>query len=448
MNKYEQIKTGLLIGLVCLSLVLTWQLWTFQSNVALLDESAQYIPSEAMSEEKKLSDVVSPEQIIVFKDEKYGAVLPHQYKFQMFNEQLLTIGIDDEYFETAIVSSNVTTENRVEFIYPTSIPLDVFLTMFQIDYSELVIPLIEVSHVYLYKNEQESAVHLQFIDSNEKKVVDIRTMLPVEDFERVFFTQFSELTKVGKIRYGSVQKEFPPYLYVPEQSVVANRLSFTVSTISGEFFRQTLFPDPDMVKYYRQSDNEESYTDGSRIINIRTNGLFMEYNNPVFSSEQRERSSKHIIQRSYEFINSHGGWTDNYVLADWEANEYRDIAEYRLHINRYPVISFEGSDQMLLRVSRSGNQTEGYIRPLFYLDSQPIDAVDEIELPSREELLDYLEQHNYLDPKRLKKIVLGYEMIMPSRSFVTVEPNWFILFDDRWQKLHVEQEGGENDGLE
>src|SRR5690606_5034513 len=148
-------------------------------------------------------------------------------------------------------------------------------------------------------------------------------------------------------------------VYLQEQPVKVEKLSFTISPISGQFFRQSLFTDPDSVRYYRKSDSEESYTDGSRIIEIRNNGLFMEYNNTVFT-ELKDRNSKHIVQSSYEFINGHGGWTDEYLLTDWVSTDIGDEADYQLYVNHYPVISFEGLDQMVLHISRSGNQTERY----------------------------------------------------------------------------------------
>lgn len=440
MKNYEQIKTVLLIGLVCLSLVLTWQLWSFQSNVTLLDETAQYIPSEVMSEEKKLSDVIIPQQMIVVKDGERRIVLPNQVKFQSLYDTLLNVRISD--WNASRLSEQTESENGVVFLFSTAIPLDLFFSLFQSEPPNESFSEREVSQLYLYVTTDEN-VHLQFIDENDASIVDVVTSLSKTDLEQTFFASFQDFEKAIKIEVESRRD-----IYIPAESVTVDRLAFSVSTISGQFFKQALFPDPASVRFYRQSDNEVAYTDGSRIMNIRSNGLFMEYNSPVFSSEQRERSSKHIVQRSYEFINSHGGWTDDYYLVNWEAKDFRDIAEYRLHINRYPVISFERFDQMILRVSRSGNQTEGYTRPLFYLDSQLHGAKEEVALPSGEEIVERIEALDYLDSSRIEHVTIGYEMMMPSQSFISAEPHWFILYDGRWQKISVEEEGGKEDGLE
>lgn len=448
MNNYERIKTGLLIGLVGLSMVLTWQLWTFQPDIALLDETTKYIPSEAMSEERRLADVIWPEQMIIHKQDQYAIIQPDDYRYQTFYEKLLNVSIDEEKINELEPSSNMLKQDGTEMIFPTSIPTDVFLGLFQIDQQEISLSLSEFDRLFLYVESQDERVHMRLFSNEQREVIDIETNVTGKDFNRTYLASFSDDLEAVKVNGESSDSLFNPAIYVPKNRVKAKKLSFTVSPISGEFFRHALFTDPDSVKYYRQSDNEESYTDGSRIINIRTNGLFMEYNNPVFS-EARDRSSRHIVNRSFDFINGHGGWTDDYLLSGWEANELRDTAEYRLHVNHYPVISFEGINQMVLRVGRSGKQTENYNRPLFYLDSQPIDAKEEMELPSGEEVIEKLKETNEeFDMNRLEKVIIGYEMNMPSRSFVTVEPSWFAMYNGRWQKVTFEEEGGDTDGLE
>ncbi len=86
---YERIKTGLLIGLVGLSLILTWQLWTFQPDFALIDDSTRYVPTEAMSEERKLADVILPEQMIVHRQEQHAMIPASDERFEEFYRKLI-----------------------------------------------------------------------------------------------------------------------------------------------------------------------------------------------------------------------------------------------------------------------------------------------------------------------------------------------------------------------
>nr|WP_062052536.1 two-component system activity regulator YycH [Bacillus sp. JCM 19034] len=205
------------------------------------------------------------------------------------------------------------------------------------------------------------------------------------------------------------------------------------SPISIDLFRQSLFTDPSAVKYYQQSDGEDSYTDGNRMINLRHNGIFMEYGNPIFTEAQE--LSKHITIAGYEFINGHGGWTDDYILTDWVSLNNREEAEFRLHMNGLPVFSIDGRDLMKLTTTRSGNQIISYSRPLFDMDAIPLNTAQRVELPSGEDVIRSIQHDEYYERQRITKISIGYEMEMRNPSFVTLEPHWYVFYGNRWQKI-------------
>ncbi|TWI59636.1 YycH family regulatory protein [Halalkalibacter nanhaiisediminis] len=445
---YEHIKTGLLIGLVGLSMILTWQLWTFQPNIELLDDTARYVPNEAMSEERKLTEIIRPEQIVIHQQGRHTMIPTNDERFdQLYQKLLKTNFVEGDMLAVGPFPKQVQ-NGGIELIFPTSIPVDIFLSLFQVDQEEFNLPLSTINRLYMYVDAQDEQVHMQMLSSKDTQVVEVETNFSVGDFERNFLRPFNEYVEVFQANNRSSTRELSEHIYIPLGPVTAERLSFTASPIPGTFFRQALFSDPDSVKHYRQSGSVESFTDGNRMINIRNNGLFMEYRNPIFSGTH-ERSSKHVVQSSYEFINGHGGWTDKYILSDWNSNDLRDEAEYRLQVNDLPVLSFQGQDHMVLQTSRSGNQTETYFRPLFDLDNQPIDAREEVKLPSGEDVLNRLKQLEFFHIERLQKVAVGYEMIMPNPSFVTVEPHWFFLYDNSWRKVTFDSnEGGGSNGLE
>ncbi|MCM3762813.1 two-component system activity regulator YycH [Alkalihalobacillus oceani] len=445
---YEHIKTGLLIGLIALSMVLTWKLWTFQPNFALLDETTRYVSNETMSEERRLTDLILPEQMIIHYGDQKSMIPRQTAEFEELYQGLLNASLDEGEPMSAGPFPKEGASGGIEFVFPASLPIDIFLGLFQVDREEMSIPITAVNRLYIYIDEQSEQVRMQLLSSEDEPMVELDTTLAPGELEETVVRGIEEYPAVTSLsEMDETLKSVNKAIYFPDEPLTAERLSFTISPIPGAFFRQSLFTDPASVKYYRQSGSEESYTDGNRIININNNGLFMEYNNPIFTGTQ-ERSSKHIILSSYEFINGHGGWSDQYLLSRWVSTDARDEAEYRMHVNDLPVISFQGLDQMKLTATRSGNQIESYARPLFDLDSSPIDARQQVELPSGEQLLERLRDQEYFDFQRLQKVTVGYEMIMPNPSFVTVNPYWFILYDNHWQKVTFNEEEGETDGLE
>ncbi|GAE34439.1 YycH family regulatory protein [Halalkalibacter akibai] len=445
---YEHIKSTVLIVLIGLSIVLTWQLYTFQPEIALLDDTKRYVPSESLNterEEKKLKEVILPEQMIVHFENKFAMIPKHDKRFQQVYDKLLRSNLD-------VVNTLATgpfpkrlEQGGVEIIFPAAIPTDLFFSLFELGEEEMTVPLTELDRLFLFVDQSEE-VYMQILSVEEERVIELSTDLSITDFT-TYVEAINDFKQVEPI------VELPPAyspklttsVYVPVEPVKASRLSFQTNSLSIKYYQQTLFTDPSLVKYYQQTDGEDSYTDGNRIITLQNNSLFMEYINPIFI-ETQERNSKHIILNGYEFINGHGGWSDDYVLADWRQTELRDEASFMLHVNGYPVINFEGQGSMSLDISRSGNQIVSYTRPLFELDSTPIDVNERIELPSGQEVIERLNEQEFFQPERLSKVVIGYEMVMRNTSFVTIEPHWFVLYGNRWQKVTFE--GGGSNGLE
>ncbi|PAM96852.1 hypothetical protein B4N84_00040, partial [Flavobacterium sp. IR1] len=81
---YEHVKTGLLIGLVGLSIILTWQLWTFQPDINFLGESEELERTSLISEEVRLSDVIRPEKLITHVDGQTAMIPRHSDAFDEF----------------------------------------------------------------------------------------------------------------------------------------------------------------------------------------------------------------------------------------------------------------------------------------------------------------------------------------------------------------------------
>ncbi|MCT8139997.1 hypothetical protein H1D32_21260 [Anaerobacillus sp. CMMVII] len=73
----------------------------------------------------------------------------------------------------------------------------------------------------------------------------------------------------------------------------------------------------------------------------------------------------------------------------------------------------------------SGNQIEQYIRPLFFLENEPINITKSTKLPSGSELIEALQNIEGFQSHFLTDINYGFMMIK-RQSFVIFEPRWFI----------------------
>ncbi|MEB1808221.1 MAG: two-component system activity regulator YycH [Bacillaceae bacterium] len=445
---YENIKSGTLTFLVLLSLVLTWQIWTFQPNYALLQD-VDYVNNPNLNEERKLSQVIVPEQLIFHVNGEHYLLNNRESFFHEFYEQWLTTRVEEISLMSNVTLSQVL-EESIELVFPTKIPGDVFLSLFENIEEDFVLPINHVERVLVYINRETDKVHYRIVSNKEQRFLDIETTFSTSDFEENYMAQSDEWMRAFDYSVGSQMGQWRKSLFLPEENVNVETISYTVTPVLVDVFKQLLFNDPLSAKYFRQANGDESYTDGNRLINIINNGNFMDYINPIYS-ENPERGSRNVIVSSIDFINGHGGWTDPYLLDDWASNEGNEEAKYRLWLNGHPVISLGGYDVMSLHVFRTGNQTSRYIRPLFDLDQQPMEyARTIVDLPSGHDVINQLEQREYFDRTLLQKITIGYEM-KKWNAFVTIEPHWYILYDNVWQKITLDDgkdREGDDYGLE
>ncbi|UOE94115.1 two-component system activity regulator YycH [Alkalihalobacillus sp. LMS39] len=445
---FENVKSATLTLLVLLSLFLTWELWTFQPEYALLKE-AEYVENTKISEERSLTDVIAPQQVILHNNEDVASLDLNDVLFEELYEQLVATNVEDLTVVSWDLASPLKNQS-IEFVYPTSIPAEVILNMFPNLSEDTALPTESVDRLILYHVTTKDKIHLRMVSYEEQVSFDFATSFSIGDFQNVYLAKATEYIPVFAYEKRNDEYErFTKHIYLPKEETEYPILTYTTTAISVDVFKQILFSDLLSVKKFRQEGGNESYTDGNRMINVSGRGLYMNYINPI-SSEGHNRSGKHGVLSSIEFINGHGGWTDDYVLANWTSTLVDEEAHFRLRINHIPVMRMGGQDTMLLSVSRTGNQTAGYSRPLFDLDYTPIgDATRAKTLVSGYDVLSQLEDQEAIEVEKIEDIRIGYEMTK-NNAYITVSPFWFMKYGGYWQKIKLDEPTNEVDdyGLE
>lgn len=83
--RYENIKSVILTILVLLSLLLTWNLWTYQPNYDTM-ENNKTVAEVTVSEKQEVKKIVSPDSVIFHvKGSHYGTNNPTELE-KMINE--------------------------------------------------------------------------------------------------------------------------------------------------------------------------------------------------------------------------------------------------------------------------------------------------------------------------------------------------------------------------
>lgn len=429
---FEKVKTITLTLLVLLSLFLTWRLWSFQPKYDLLKHNEEdYIENNPLNEVRTLPEVIFPEQFVFHYDYEMTIAEPKDAIARELYTETLNSKIDQIELFDGIFDSFVD-DQSVEMIFPASINYDIVLSLFQVEDAPNY-RLNGIDRMILFPDHEQEVIRIRFISMEEQRYIESRTSLSYSNFIDNYLNKGKQLSQATYITIDQYESNQEKRIYIQKNEVVRDRLTYTIYPVSVEVFINLLFTDPLSVKFFRQTDGEETYTDGNRMISLIRNGDFMDYINPTYT-DNNDRNNRHIIMSGYDFINGHGGWTDIYQLASWTSSSLKDEVRFRLMVEGMPVIMMDDGNQLDLSISRVGSQISRYTRPLFELDQKPINATEQVTLLSGEEIIQYLELQENFDKALLEKLMVGYEM-KKQNAIVTFTPHWYMLYGGKWQKV-------------
>ncbi|SFA49885.1 Two-component signal transduction system YycFG, regulatory protein YycH [Anoxybacillus pushchinoensis] len=441
--KYETIKSIVLTILVCTSVFFTWSLWTYQPKYDFI-ENAKYIQNVPVSNVAvDYGTVIQPRYIFIHKNGNHYGITHHPdiYKFM---KELKTWTFD--HFED--ISGTIKKEKflsfvhgkgQIEIIYPDDIPIEMYRTIFQIEDRD--IEKVRFDRIIIPIDESKQEINVYFICANERRVYKaVAQSASIEHIKQTYYTQAERYTSF--LSYDINETKF---LFLPARPLVLNRLQYYMDELSTERFKDALFTDPSFVKKDVLAFGEE-YTDGSRLMDVDLSKKLLLYVNPAARGEIKT-SDPNVLQKSIDFVNDHGGWTDTYYFDRLDENDRK--VTFRLFANGYPVFNRYGMAEIIQIWGE--NEIISYQRPLFTL-AIPDRVSLPITLPSGYEVIDQLKKQKNIQHELIDDIVIGYELIRDTEreNIVMLEPAWYCLYNGTWRKvvMTTDERRGDIIGLE
>jgi regulatory protein YycH of two-component signal transduction system YycFG len=444
---YEAAKTVVLTFLVLVSIVLTFGLWTYHPKYDVLqnDEYIQHVSVSNTQVDTAL--IVQPSQLLFHKNNAHYGIVEEEETSEILKEIKKWVIDDFENISNTIPKgkflSFLREKERLELVYPDSIPIDVYRSIFQIEdkgikhisFDRIIIPL---------GNKDELPIY--FISTEKRKVYKaVATDVSLSEINKLT----TELDKYP--RYFPYVINETKQIFLPEKEVTMNRLQYYTDELDSDKFKEALFSDPSFVKKDLITFGEE-YTDGSRLMDVDFLQRMLLYVNPAARTLNDNENQKNddLIQKSIDFVNEHGGWTDMYRFARWNEDERKVV--FRLMVNNHPVFNEYGMSE-IVQIWGSSDLVK-YQRPLFRLE-----VADRVNVPmtllSGREVVKKIETMKGFKKELVKDIAVGYELIKdPEREKVIIlEPSWFYLYGQTWKKISLddqdsEKRGGNVNGLE
>lgn len=445
----ENFKSIVLINLIVISLFLTFNLWTYvpESNSS---SDAKYVQGTEITN-KKLSDVILPSSVIVKKnnkdnihfvvqDEKYINELYEVLKEGEFHD-FREIGKEKHEF-----LSFVNDEDKIEIVFPTDVPFDSIRSAFNLKEKKL----------------EGYSFNRILIDLAASMDDDIKTYFVSDESKKIY-----EMTLKGvplpQIT-GRVQAMLPnarPYynpglegarVFLPNTETKMNESRYYVRpNIDESTFKNVLFTDPRYVKEIK-GETENTYTDGIRLMKVLKENKMLQYTNSSVEDNERIYGNTNTpVQRSFDFINSHNGFPDNYRFDYMNAEEGK--ITFRSYMNNLPIFNADGMSK--LEQVWGAADLISYQRPLF--DLVHMQGYEKgVTLPRGLEVFTSLQNNSQISMKKVKDIGIGYKLIPEAETFggdsvatVRLKPIWYVVYGENHQVFEWSaEEGGKLIGLE
>ena len=130
----------------------------------------------------------------------------------------------------------------------------------------------------------------------------------ITNFRDKYFAQAKQYNKYFPLKISQKQTVF-----LPESEIVMNRYQYLSKQLDSDKFKNALFSDPSLVQKNYIATGEE-YTDGSSLMRENNDTNMLDYIDPS-EVKNKASDSNDLLKRSIDFVNEHGGWTDNYHLC-------------------------------------------------------------------------------------------------------------------------------------
>ncbi len=421
---FESIKSLVLFLLVGISLFLSFILWTYQPSYDQIYDTSYVNEANVGGREILKVDLIRPEHVLFNENENiFGFEKPSDQN--LFYEEMMNWTLYG-YKETDIESDDLSSNNYVELLFPVNIPSEFLSNMLTFNESA-ELPNWSFKKMYITLNEDSHTIQIAIHSIDNRKQITA-TVEKLETYEYIlnYFNDPTDLIGYIKIDEDTVKQP----IYIPQEALEIQKKTLVVSHIEPELFINALFSNPNVVTPNRK---EAYFTDDIRGMSITQDNKGLEFIHPIQSSFERT-DLMDVLDLSVNHINDHKGWTNEFLLDDYIATNNEII--FRLHHDGYPL--FDYNNLATIHEIWRNQQLNKYNRPLIKLENVLNNQKE--NLLSGQELKQYIIQDDTYDLTKIDDIKIGYyvQFLYDSHS-ISLEPNWFILYQDEWQKISTEE---------
>ncbi|MGN4123536.1 YycH family regulatory protein [Lysinibacillus sphaericus] len=441
MKYIEPVKSAVLFLLVMLSVVLTFIIWTYTPDYKFIEQTES--KEILIGTPKSAEDVIRPYKAIFRAEDGFtgtvsnGAMKDMMSAFKGWN--VLDLVRINNKISPDYVNELIRANNRMTVFFAGEIPFSAFSSIFQFADKEL--PETTFNRMIIdWSQYNNKDLQVFFVSSNNESL--LRSHVSLSNAHQ-FVSDIIEPSKQYGV-FKEIERDGYTSLYVANDKIESVKYTYYINELSLESFENVLFTDPNVVLRTVESMTSEKYSDAMSIMNVDTRLKSLNYVYPAAESSERIEPSK-LVKGSFEFINEHGGFTEDYRYVSTSTS--KNQIDYQLYLQGFPVYS----DQATTRITTiwGDNRIFRYKRPYFSLEMDIPSEKEIKELPSGTEIVEKIHTLNNIVLSDIDEIVVGYYLTkVENESLFNFEPGWFVIRNGAWILLTPDMLGGVKNGLE
>jgi regulatory protein YycH of two-component signal transduction system YycFG len=423
----ERLKTYLLILLVLSSILLTYQIWTYQPHYDYLNPD-KYVAHEGISQKKDLKELIQSEKIVFhFGEDKHTMIYPGDFQYRFIKDQMTNwyfYGFSEiKPNEYKSWQTLINQYKGIEISFPTGLPFQLVKGVFQIQSEEAVLPL--VNRIWIYQDEASQDIYAMFISEAEQRMVKARASISIGELMNYLSLGESQPLYEAVVLSSPRQNEVYPIHYLSTQPTEVTEFRYFYKRIPIEDMISYLFLDSTLVRPIEERGGRILYTDGTRGLQYDQRQLYMYYYHPTASYGQTDEEVDTEVQRSIQFVNQHNGFDTEYYLYSIHEPKYEQkfTVQFRRYQGKFPIFSDSTEqDQNVIQLEVQSDKTIGYARPLIARDR----VIDQSKrsLPAGTEVIAALRESE-IPLSSISNITIGYRSVI-KESYLDYIPYWVI----------------------
>lgn len=445
MKYIESVKSLILLLLVLLSAVLSFSIWNFMPGYETIDK--QPTVDITIGAQKRVEEVVKPYKLIFnFEDGMRGTenslVIDRVFE-SMKQLTIEELTLSRKKISVEDINDTLRKPNQFTFFYPAGVPFKVLDTILTIEDSNIPEESFTKMTVNWSKIE-ENGLQLSFI--NDQENLEYFAYARGIDQRRLSDRILTDAANYNL--YTEIQREGHLSLYLSSQAPEdMMEYTYLLSETDPDQFKKALFPDPNVVRSNTVALSTQEFLDDSSKLTVDTTNKWINYVNPGEESKGIAIPSE-LIFNSIDFVNEHGGWTDDYRFFD--IDPINKQISFGLHISGFPAFS---DTKMTTAIHETWGENDifRYHRPYYDLGTPFPTENNNVPMISGKAAADVLASIREIDFSLIDEIKAGYNISTiqsQDQPLIIAEPSYFYSLNGNWLRLTPEMLGGGPLGLE